>query len=156
MLATGVSKIEQGDRRVDADDLVALALVLDVTPNRLLLVADADAQRVALTADARMSAFAVWRWACGEEAPGKTPWMDSGTLDVDRLQRWNLENRPQHPPEGTLSGLQTEFDEHKVAAAGLRDALDAAVQDGLSLRAVRTWLAMKEITERLQQNDQEG
>src|SRR5664280_168285 len=36
LLPTGVLKVEQGARRVDVDDLVALALVLDVTPNDLL------------------------------------------------------------------------------------------------------------------------
>ena len=34
--ATGITKIEMGDRRVDVDDLVALAAALDTTPNQLL------------------------------------------------------------------------------------------------------------------------
>jgi transcriptional regulator with XRE-family HTH domain len=33
---TGVLKVEQGARRVDVDDLVALALVFDVPPDELL------------------------------------------------------------------------------------------------------------------------
>jgi transcriptional regulator with XRE-family HTH domain len=36
LLPTGVLKVEQGSRRVDVDDLVALALALDATPNDLL------------------------------------------------------------------------------------------------------------------------
>lgn len=36
MPASSVSKIESGDRRVDADDLAALARVLHVTPQQLL------------------------------------------------------------------------------------------------------------------------
>src|SRR5580658_5121566 len=35
--STGITKIELGDRRVDVDDLVALATALDTTPSRLLL-----------------------------------------------------------------------------------------------------------------------
>ena len=37
ILPSGITKIEQGERRVDADDLVALATVLGVPPSRLLL-----------------------------------------------------------------------------------------------------------------------
>ncbi|MGW6142136.1 helix-turn-helix domain-containing protein [Streptomyces sp. NPDC055140] len=37
ILPSGITKIEQGQRRVDADDLVALAVALEVTPTRLLL-----------------------------------------------------------------------------------------------------------------------
>jgi transcriptional regulator with XRE-family HTH domain len=37
ILPSGITKIEQGSRRVDVDDLVALALALEVTPTRLLL-----------------------------------------------------------------------------------------------------------------------
>src|SRR5664280_464440 len=36
LLPTGVLKVEQGARRVDVDDLVALALVFDVPPDELL------------------------------------------------------------------------------------------------------------------------
>jgi hypothetical protein len=37
MSAYSISKIETTDRRIDVDDLVALAVALDTTPNRLLL-----------------------------------------------------------------------------------------------------------------------
>jgi transcriptional regulator with XRE-family HTH domain len=37
ILPSGITKIEQGGRRVDADDLVAIATALDVSPTRLLL-----------------------------------------------------------------------------------------------------------------------
>jgi transcriptional regulator with XRE-family HTH domain len=36
ILASGLSKIEQGDRRVDVDDLAALANALDTVPSQLL------------------------------------------------------------------------------------------------------------------------
>ena len=38
----GLRRIESGERRVDADDLVALALALDVTPLALLLPSPDD------------------------------------------------------------------------------------------------------------------
>lgn len=37
ILPSGITKLEQGQRRVDVDDLVALAVALRVTPTRLLL-----------------------------------------------------------------------------------------------------------------------
>src|SRR5947207_14726355 len=40
ILASGLVKIEQGKRRVDVDDLVALALALGVTPTELLGIQD--------------------------------------------------------------------------------------------------------------------
>src|SRR5262245_40913809 len=42
MSAYSISKIESTDRRIDVDDLVALAVALDTTPNRLLLPGDAS------------------------------------------------------------------------------------------------------------------
>ncbi|MGH3798559.1 MAG: helix-turn-helix domain-containing protein [Pseudonocardiaceae bacterium] len=64
--ATGVTKIEAGDRRVDADDLVALALVLDTTPNRLLLPGSRFTdQEVALTPTRSMVEAEAWAWANG-------------------------------------------------------------------------------------------
>ncbi|WP_202551059.1 helix-turn-helix transcriptional regulator [Streptomyces sp. SID8352] len=37
ILPSGITKIEQGKRRVDVDDLVALSVALQVTPTRLLM-----------------------------------------------------------------------------------------------------------------------
>ncbi|MFC9874340.1 helix-turn-helix domain-containing protein [Nocardia salmonicida] len=46
----GLSRIEKGERRVDADDLMALAVVLDVPPADLLLPYDVDkAEKVEAT-----------------------------------------------------------------------------------------------------------
>lgn len=42
ILPSGITKIEQGSRRVDVDDLVALAQALEVSPMRLLLPAAGD------------------------------------------------------------------------------------------------------------------
>lgn len=67
ILPSGLSKIENGERRVDVDDLVALALALDTTPNALLLPAEADAGTPApLTPAFTRDADKAWRWACGD------------------------------------------------------------------------------------------
>lgn len=50
MSASIVGKIECGARRVDVDDLVALAFALEVSPARLLLSANRDPEDVPATA----------------------------------------------------------------------------------------------------------
>src|SRR5689334_8019285 len=48
----GLSRIEKGTRRVDADDLVALAIALGVNPSALLLPRDVlSDSHIALTAN---------------------------------------------------------------------------------------------------------
>jgi len=57
--ASGISKAELGRRRVDVDDLVALAVLLNVTPNRLL-PADADDKAIKLAPGGASSAWNAW------------------------------------------------------------------------------------------------
>ncbi|OOC07543.1 hypothetical protein B0293_07700 [Amycolatopsis azurea DSM 43854] len=61
----GLSRIENNARRVDADDLIALALALNVPPNRLLLPVDGSS--VPLTTTVEEDQEFAWRWAYGEE-----------------------------------------------------------------------------------------
>jgi transcriptional regulator with XRE-family HTH domain len=64
----GVRRIESGARRVDTDDLVALARALGVTPATLLMPDVADgAQQVAIAADDKLAAEQLWAWLCGFE-----------------------------------------------------------------------------------------
>lgn len=62
-----LSKIELGNRGVDVDELVALALALETTPNRLILTPDASADPVDLTPELATSREHAWRWATGED-----------------------------------------------------------------------------------------
>lgn len=65
--AESLGKIEHHDpnkrRRMDVDDLVALALALDTTPNRLLLTQEADNTDVTLAPNATVKAVDAWHWA---------------------------------------------------------------------------------------------
>ncbi len=77
ILDTGLMKIEKGRRRVDVDDLMALSLALEVTPNRLLLP-DASfanpAETVTLTEDGpKVRVSDAWAWAYGERPLGAKP-----------------------------------------------------------------------------------
>lgn len=64
----GLSRIENGKRRVDADDLVALALALGVNPSALLLPRSTGAEdEVELSPAIRHLAWVAWQWADGQE-----------------------------------------------------------------------------------------
>lgn len=65
MLDTAVSKMERGTRRVDVDDLVAIAIALNVTPIALLMPNQWDMEPVALTESFDLPAKTAWRWAEG-------------------------------------------------------------------------------------------
>jgi transcriptional regulator with XRE-family HTH domain len=59
----GLSRIEAGLRRVDADDLVSLAVALGVSPISLLLPAGSDEDaEVRITATNTAKAKRMWSW----------------------------------------------------------------------------------------------
>ena len=62
---TALSKIERGERRVDVDDLVAIALALGVSPSTLLLPNVADDTEIKVTGAGTVTAKAAWDWADG-------------------------------------------------------------------------------------------
>ncbi|MFE2684047.1 helix-turn-helix domain-containing protein [Streptomyces mirabilis] len=66
MLPTVVSKIERGERRIDVDDLVAIALVLNVSPAALLLPPESGNQRIKLTEGHEIPSRTAWQWAEGQ------------------------------------------------------------------------------------------
>lgn len=63
--ASSITNIEAGRRRVDADDLVALAVVFDVNPSALLFPLG-DTGTIELTGGGSVAATTVWEWADGE------------------------------------------------------------------------------------------
>lgn len=117
MLPSGISKIENGERKVDVDDLVALAVALDVSPVALLLPAEpgeggqAYELGKAMPADVEITPRTAapweyaWRWAHGEiplhtprgeDDPSRNPgWWE-------RRQRFLAENRPYVGPDDDI------------------------------------------------------
>src|SRR4051794_12330128 len=69
----GLRRIEVGERRVDADDLMALAIALDVTPLALLLPAAADGEAQLVPADNPMPWQHIWLWATGQQVSSGDP-----------------------------------------------------------------------------------
>jgi transcriptional regulator with XRE-family HTH domain len=61
MLSSGLHRLEQGKRRIDCDDLVALAAAFGVSPIALLLPADGMSE-ITLTDSLSADARAAWDW----------------------------------------------------------------------------------------------
>jgi len=140
---SAVSKIENGERRVDADDLVALAVALGVTPNRLLLDREAsDRHPVQLTPGLAFSQDDAWRWATGErQLPRRQPHsLDYYVAGVDFIRA----NRPHDPIGDQTTGevMALEKAGHLVA---LRKGYLQARDAGLSRKAARSYLDTLEL-----------
>jgi transcriptional regulator with XRE-family HTH domain len=135
VLPSVVSKTELGQRRVDVDDLVALAVTLGVTPNRLLLPGAVDDDTVMLTPNVEASQIGAWWWATGEQ---RLP----GPFSPPERQ-FIAENRPHDPPDTT-----TVEDLLKLEEAGELDALRAGYAQaraaGLELKSVINYLRLEE------------
>lgn len=77
ILPSVLHALSKGDRRVDADDLMALAVALKVPPSAILLPRDvARDDMIVLTPTTRQRAWAVWEWA-----DGRTPLPDEDAGD---------------------------------------------------------------------------
>lgn len=63
---SAIAKIEKQQRQVTADDLVALAVVLNTSPIALLLPAEWGDAPVELTGERQLTARTAWRWIRGQ------------------------------------------------------------------------------------------
>ncbi len=65
MAQTGLSRLEEGKRRIDVDDLVALAIALNVSPSRLLLPDGEMWDLVHPVPNVEVAAWELWEWLAG-------------------------------------------------------------------------------------------
>lgn len=87
MDASAVNRIELGERRVDIDDLIALAMALNVSPIRIIFPSAEGS--VELTSTHAVSAAEAWAWADGD----KPLTVSASDPDGDTL-RFRLDSRP--------------------------------------------------------------
>lgn len=67
ILASGIGRIEQGARRLDVDDLVALSIALSVSPLQLLLPPERRSDsRISLTDAVDVTTQVAWAWMLGD------------------------------------------------------------------------------------------
>lgn len=136
MSASVVSKTEKQDRRMDVDDLVAFAVALGVTPNRLLLPASIrDDEPVELLPEVRVSAMDAWKWATGDEplpngaAPGSLQILIRD--DFERL--FGRENRPHDRPAAHFHNVGHDERDHPELVRMIAAVVTRAKEDGLDL-----------------------
>lgn len=84
--ATAITRVESGERRVDVDDLVALAAVLNVNPSALLLPPTTEGS-FEVTGAGTVAAEDAWAWADGER-----PLLDADREDA--VLGFQLHGRP--------------------------------------------------------------
>ena len=142
----GLSKVERGKRGIDVDDLVALALALDVSPVRLLLTPDASDDRISLTPKVSVPKRDAWQWASGEHQLGLTEELEEVDTsrrggDVDdalrRAEEFSNENRPHvEADDWTLK----QYRAHESVLDPVADAATAANDAGVPWPAIHGYL----------------
>ncbi len=136
MLPTAIAKIEKGQRRVDVDDLVAIAVALNVAPSRLLLPDLTEDEPIPLTPEYSVAAWEAWDWARGggplSPVIGQDP-SDEAWSDWNSQWPPALIARDQHPIATAVRGLvgrvsrllRTQSDQaRKLNVTGARRAIE--------------------------------
>lgn len=87
----GIRRIESGERRVDADDLMALAAALGVSPVTLLMPDTQEASDPVSTTgvDGEVTAKQLWRWLTAENRIGAKE-EDNMEFFLAARPKWNL------------------------------------------------------------------
>lgn len=129
--ATGLHRLETGRRRVDADDLVGLALALGVSPISLLLppVAEGDVQ---LTETVTATAAEAWAWLQARR-PLRVPADDDGYAVADFL-RMSLPRGIRQRYPATPAGRELMLSDHPElvtrTVADIKAAQEGGEHDG--------------------------
>ena len=124
--ATGITKIEKEGRRVDVDDLVALAIALGVNTNALLFPDIADESPAEVTGSERpTTAYEVWQWADGREPLRKEDDPDLFHVRVRPRGRRRLAHRGERTPE-ELARVRAQ--QRQIVESGQYDDPDAALE----------------------------
>ena len=129
----GLRRIEAGERRVDVDDLLVLAVALDVTPNALLFPDVRGTEVIRdVTGTGLVTTDALWDWAYGQSPlPGRDGPRDLG----DRL-KFHARTRPrQMLTDAERFALRESWVQRRLAELkGQADrAADNPVTEGLDL-----------------------
>jgi transcriptional regulator with XRE-family HTH domain len=140
MLASGLHRLEQGKRRVDCDDLVGLAIALDVSPITLLMPWSAHGE-VELTDKVRANLLEAWDWMRGlrplswsvEQIAERLAPLPEGVTDEDSdtdveeyvSARFRLTAVPKGARSGEARGAEREerLRQNADVRDGLRDHL---------------------------------
>lgn len=126
----GLRRIETGDRRIDVDDLIALALALKSSPVTLLVADDSDPEGLSTATGLRSGAPArrLWKWLIAEDpVAGKSRTADE-QIDWWRsaLPAW----RRSEVAEGLIKLIELQKAEQKAERGDSTD-LEAMAEEYL-------------------------
>lgn len=121
--ALGLRRIEAGERRVDADDLVALAIAFGVSPLTLLLPADGAyelASPMTGVPDREVAHNTQWLWGLGKE-PLAIPGFGNSSFARREIREFQVRAVPDVEPRSTTvkGWAADEEEEVSKAAKGL-------------------------------------
>jgi transcriptional regulator with XRE-family HTH domain len=123
ILPSVLHALSQGNRRVDADDLIAISMALGVSPPALLLPRHVAADEVIeLTPEVRQRASIAWDWVAGKwPLPDESPWPEGQalffpqTVVIDFSEHSRPDFRPPEPrplpSQDTLEALTWQIGE---------------------------------------------
>ncbi|WP_018762412.1 helix-turn-helix domain-containing protein [Arthrobacter sp. 135MFCol5.1] len=120
--ALGLRRIEAGERRVDADDLVALAVAFGVSPLSLLLPADGAyelASPMTGVPDREVAHNTQWLWGLGRE-PLNIPGFGNTSYARREIREFQVRSLPDVEPRSTRVaewGADTEEEAGKSSRA---------------------------------------
>lgn len=141
----GLRRLEAGERRVDVDDLMALAVVLDVSPLALLLPPDAspDTDSVMTGVNDRNVAHEVqWKYGLGQRPILEGPPFDESFEAIDRFRKASVPTIANGKGPGDLLGDPPEGVDPVEHG---RAAFEYAISHGWDwvAEAIRASVAMK-------------
>lgn len=123
----GLRRIEAGERRVDADDLMALSVALGVPPNSLLLP-HLEPETGPLATGADKATFeALWNWA-----DGRTPLHGENESEAERTARREMA-RP-HFAGLKAAGMEELMRRAEALAHDIATLTDVATETGEASR----------------------
>jgi transcriptional regulator with XRE-family HTH domain len=134
-----ISRLENGARVADVPELLALAVVLDVTPNRLLLTADATDEQIELTPTVAVPSREAWAWAAGDHALGRATANSKAAPTILTGHNFAAVNRP-HDPTSDLR--VSDVLEHEQAMEPLVAAIEAVATSGVPVHIIFAFLDM--------------
>lgn len=147
---TALSRIESGHRKVDVDELVALAVALDVSPVSLLLPPEDTGEPVEITNEVSAPWEVAWRWMHGE-----IPIRDYG-LDT-WAPKWIPPNRPY---EGDVLAEIQNFLDYRVRNPFTieleRDGANHYSKAEMVTKSLRPSATMKRVSEARREHDKTG
>jgi transcriptional regulator with XRE-family HTH domain len=128
--ASGITRMEKAERQVTVDELVALAVVLGVSPASLLLpLEDSATASVEVTGGGTVSADTAWDWADGKRPLRWPEDVDAGTADLE----YRLYGRPPGRRQAQSLVLQPRGARGREQMAKIRDAYRVLADQGLDL-----------------------